>query len=199
MSNVISLSNFTKATFDKNRLVLQDSVTLDEWKELGQNLKQVEGSVQFWIGDWARFGEKMGFTGKYTDSKVYDELEKITGLNRETLKEYRSVAERTSQVRTCDLDYSHHRAVASLPEDKQRLYLDRAKDEGLSVKALRGEINKYEVPEVAPEPKDEKREAMLSAQRIGEKMEMETVVKELLSKINALPKLYRLKIKQGIK
>lgn len=194
---VISLSNFTKATFDKNRLILQDSVTLDEWKELGHSLKQVEGSVQFWLGDWARFGEKKGFAGKYTDSKIYDLLQEITGLDRETLRQYKSVAESTSCTRVHDLSYSHHRAVAPLSEEKQKEYLTKVITEKLSVKALRDEINKNE--REGQEPEDPRHEAMLAAHAVGEKMDMERQVKELLARINSMPKLYRMKIKQGIK
>jgi hypothetical protein len=75
----MQIIKFQKALFEKNKLTINDTITIDEWKELGQSLKQVEGSVQFWIGDWARYGDKRGFTGKYTDSKVYDELEELTG------------------------------------------------------------------------------------------------------------------------
>ena len=39
-----------------------------------------------------------------TDSKVYDELEEITGLNRQTLKNYKSVAEKTEEVRNNTVD-----------------------------------------------------------------------------------------------
>ena len=68
----MQLMQFKKALFEKNKLSISENITLDEWKELGRQLHYVEGSVQFWIGDWARFGEKKGFTGKYTDPKVYD-------------------------------------------------------------------------------------------------------------------------------
>jgi N6-adenosine-specific RNA methylase IME4 len=143
----MNLVSFKKATFEKNKLTLNDSISIDEWKELGSQLKQVEGSVQFWIGDWARFGDKKGFTGKYTDSKVYDELEEITGLERKTLKEYKSVAENTSEARQSsaradDISYSHYREVAKLSPEKQTEFLNKASDEKLSVRELRNEINR---------------------------------------------------------
>lgn len=138
----MELIQYRKATFEKNKLTISDTITVDEWKLLGTSLKQVEGSVQFWIGDWARFGDKKGFTGKYTDSKVYDELEEITGLDRETLKQYKSVAEKTSCTRVHDLGFSHHREVASLPPDKQQTFLNKVIKEKLSVRDLREEIRK---------------------------------------------------------
>jgi DNA modification methylase len=134
-----------KAKFEKNALVIDDSVSLSEWKELGQNLKQIEGCVQFWIGDWARFGDKKGFTGKYTDPKVYDELEEITGLDRKTVKQYKRVAENTSSNRLDDLSFTHHIEVAKLSPEKQEAFLKKASEEKLSVRDLRNEIKKAEI------------------------------------------------------
>lgn len=139
----MDIIKFNKAVFEKNKLTIHESITVDEWKELGQSLKQVEGSVQFWIGDWARFGDKKGFTGKYVDSKVYDELEEITGLDHGTLKNYKSVSERVeSSLRNDDLSFNHHVEVAKLTPEKQEEFLHRASEEKLSVRDLRDEIRK---------------------------------------------------------
>ena len=141
----MEIIKYNKARFEKNKLTIYEDITIDEWKELGQGLRQVEGSVQFWIGDWARYGDKRGFTGKYTDPKVYDELENITGLNRGTIQNYKSVAERTSSLRSEDLTFNHHKEVASLPPEKQEIFLNKAVEENLSVRALREEIRRDKV------------------------------------------------------
>jgi len=142
----LSIIKYDKARFEKNSLVIYDSITLDEWKELGQSLKQVEGCVQFWIGDWARYGDKRGFTGKYTDPKVYDELEEITGLEHQTLKNYKTIAENVpTSVRLPELSFSHHSEVAKLTTERQSAFLQRAVDEKLSVRDLREEIRKADV------------------------------------------------------
>jgi len=74
-------------------------------------MQQVEGSVQFWINDWYEFGVKKGFT----KSKVYDELEEITGLSRKTLKNIKVVSENVpTSGRLKDLSFSHHVEVAKL-------------------------------------------------------------------------------------
>lgn len=138
----MELVNFRKAKFQKNKLILDETLSIDEWKELGSQLKRVEGSVQFWIGDWARFGDKKGFSGKYTDSKVYDELEEITGLSRGTIKNIKSVAESTSSFRHDDLSFTHHQEVAKLSPEKQKEFLNKASDEKLSVRQLSYEIKK---------------------------------------------------------
>jgi N6-adenosine-specific RNA methylase IME4 len=142
----MEIVKFNKALFEKNKLTIHDSITIDEWKQLGQSLKQVEGSVQFWIGDWARFGDKKGFTGKYVDSKVYDELEEITGLERQTIQQYKSVAGKLdTNLRSPNLSFNHHREVAKLAPEKQETFLKKASEEKLSVRDLREEIRKDDV------------------------------------------------------
>jgi N6-adenosine-specific RNA methylase IME4 len=139
----MSIIKHQRAVFEKNKLLISNSITIDEWKELGQALRQVEGSVQFWIGDWARFGDKKGFTGKLVDTKVYDELEEITGLDRGTLQNYKSVAERVEpSLRNESLSFNHHVEVAKLPPEKQEQFLSNASEEKLSVRDLRAEIRK---------------------------------------------------------
>ena len=46
------------------------------------------------------------------------ELEEITGLDRRTIQDYKTVSDRTA-VRHADLGFSHHREVAKLPPEKQ--------------------------------------------------------------------------------
>ena len=75
------------------------------------------------------------------DSKVYDELEEITGIDRRTIQDYKTVADRIpSAVRHADLSFSQHREVAKLPEAKQSEFLTRASEQKLSVRELREEI-----------------------------------------------------------
>jgi len=142
----MELVKWSKARFENSSLVIDNSVTNEEWKQLGQGLRQIEGCVQFWIGDWARFGDKKGFTGKYTDTKVYDELEEITGLNHQTLKDYKYISDNVpSSLRNDDLSFNHHREVAKLTPDKQTEFLNRASEEQLSVRDLREEIRRSEI------------------------------------------------------
>ena len=147
----MEIVRFNKVIFEKNKLTIHEDITIDEWKELGQGLRQIEGSVQFWIGDWARFGEKRGFTGKYTDPKVYDELEEITGLSRRTIQEYKQVSDKTSTVRTVDLSFNHHKEVASLPPEKQEKFLQLASENNLSVRELREKIRRDGIKESHPD------------------------------------------------
>lgn len=139
----MELIQYNKCTFEKTALTLADDLTPGEWKQIGAGLKQIEGSIQFWIGDWARYGEKKGF---YTDSKVYDELEEITGLERKTLRNYTNIAGNVqSSRRRDDVGFSHHAEVAKLPPEKQEIFLTKAANEKLSVRELREEIRRDEI------------------------------------------------------
>jgi N6-adenosine-specific RNA methylase IME4 len=141
----MELVKWEKAKFEKNSLILNDNITIEEWKELGGQLKKIEGCVQFWIGDWARFGDKKGFTEKYTDSKVYDELEEITGLERKAIQNIKSITDNIdSSRRREDLSFSHHAEVAKLNPEKQTEFLQKASEEKLSVRELRNLIKQEE-------------------------------------------------------
>lgn len=138
----------THAKFELNKLVIDENISIDDWKSLGRSLKQVEGSVQFWIGDWARFGEKQGFTGKYVAPAVYDELEEITGYSRKTLKTFKSIADRTADLREStpigdDVPYNHFKEIAPLPLKEQKEFLQKASDENLTAQELREEIQQF--------------------------------------------------------
>lgn len=147
----VDIIKFEKARFEKNKLSISDNITIEEWKDLGQCLKQVEGSVQFWIGDWARFGDKKGFTGKLLDRAVYNELEELTGLDRGTLKNYKSIADNVKpSLRNDSLSFNHHVEVAKLPEEQQIEFLQKAADEKMSVRELRQEIRESQHSDKKP-------------------------------------------------
>lgn len=194
----MSLITFNKAQFERNKLTIQESITKDEWVELGQSLRQVDNSVQLWIGDWARFGDKQGFAGKNTDSKVYDELESVTGLERKTIQNYKVISEKTAAIRESyprgeELTFTHFREVAFLPEDQQVEFLDMASEGKLSSRELRKEIKKI-IPKL-----EKKAEPEETAQVIEMPTDLDVRIGELLFEINQMPWKYRAKIKQNIK
>lgn len=85
--------------------------------------------------------------------------------------------------------------IASIPEEVFEEHIAEAKAEvDTAVKKLTvtGALK-------LAEGIDPKREAMQSAQRIGEKLEREAIVKKYVDEINALPKFCRMQIKERIK
>jgi N6-adenosine-specific RNA methylase IME4 len=136
MGELAKIESFCE--LNKTNLTFKRDVSKDEWMSVFQALKQVEGCVQFWIGDCLAYRQqKWG---------MYDDVAEETGTEIETLRRYKQVSERIeSGTRVPDLSWTHHREVASLPPDKQELFLNKAVEENLSVRALREEIRRDKV------------------------------------------------------
>lgn len=116
-------------------LTFKRDVSKEEWMDVFKALKQVEGCVQFWIGDCLAYRQqKWG---------MYDDIAEETGYDRDALRHYKRVAENVeSGLRNPQLGWSHHNEVASLPPEKQELFLNMAVEDKLSVRDLRNEIKK---------------------------------------------------------
>ncbi len=124
--------------FTRTSLIISESTTEAEWKAIGETLRTMQGAVQFWIGDWLRFGEGK----KYIGSDKYDEAEEQTGLKRGTLKVYASVAKNVpSLMRINQLSFQHHQLVAHCSEKKQKQWLEKAVDEAMTVRKLRAAMS----------------------------------------------------------
>jgi N6-adenosine-specific RNA methylase IME4 len=92
-------------------------MTFEEWVACGVVLSQVEGAVQWWIGDWWNSREPYG-------DRVQDVRENLS-LQHQTVRLYGSVAERVLK-RFNTLTFHHHMVVAHLPPATQRQWLERA-------------------------------------------------------------------------
>lgn len=120
---------------DKTNLKFKREVSLDEWKLVFGSLKKIEGCVQFWIGDALA----------YRDQRwgMYDDVVEETGYSKQAIADIKYVSEKVKpSSRNEDLTFTHHKAVASLPPEKQEIFLQKAVDEKLSVRDLREEIKK---------------------------------------------------------
>lgn len=105
-----------------------------EWLMVGKRLGGISRCNQWWLGDWVRYGaEKWG--------EKYTQAAKITGYDPRSLANmaYIAAAFKSSRRRD-DLTWSHHVAVAALPEADQEAWLDRSVSEGFSVADLRTEL-----------------------------------------------------------
>lgn len=105
-----------------------------EWLVIGKRLGGISRCSQWWLGDWVRYGaEKWG--------EKYTQAAKITGYDPRSLANMASIAAAfDSSRRRDDLTWSHHVAVAALPEEEQEAWLSRAAAESLSVADLRTEL-----------------------------------------------------------
>lgn len=148
MEQLATLDSYCE--LNKTSLVFKRDVTQDEWKHVFNSLKLIEGCVQFWIGDCLKYREqKWG---------MYDDVAEEIGISKESLRHYKDVAEKIeSGNRLPELTYTHHLQVASLPPEKQELFLKKAVEEKLTVRELRKEIQQDKFAELQrdiPLPQD---------------------------------------------
>jgi hypothetical protein len=97
-------------------------------------VKEADWALKFAIGDAIIQGEAL------FKAEAFQAFERF-GLSEETMKECARVSERVApSVRRTRISWSHHRAVAHQPPDRQRELLKRVADEHLTHNQLREEI-----------------------------------------------------------
>ena len=124
-------------TMTKTGWQLPAGMTIEEWVECGRSLEKIEGAVQWWLGDWWRYGEH-----EYGERvAALQEGGPLEGMNFGTLRNYAWVAGAIETSRRRDVvSFGHHQAVASLTVARQDKWLDRAERDELSVNKLRAAI-----------------------------------------------------------
>lgn len=122
-------------TWTRVGLQLSDSMTFEEWETVGSTLRDMERSVQWWIGDWVRFGERKW-------GEKYAQAIEVTGKDYGTIRNATYVAERFDLSRRRDnLTFAHHQEVAPLAPSVQDALLDRAEAGDWSRERLRREVS----------------------------------------------------------
>ena len=48
----------SKVEITTTSLILDDSLSFDEWSKIGHSLQKANRAIHWWIGDWLRFGER---------------------------------------------------------------------------------------------------------------------------------------------
>jgi hypothetical protein len=121
----------------RTALLLPENLSIDTWKQIGEQIHIISDASAWWIGDWLRFGRD-----KYPDR--YKRAIGETSLEYQTLRNYAWVAGRFDVSRRRDaLSFQHHLEVAALPEDEQDLWLERAERSGWSRNDLRAQLRCY--------------------------------------------------------
>lgn len=112
------------------------AISLSQWVADGQRLGAIGRGVNWWLGDWLRFGNiKFG--------ERYVRASRITGYDVQTLMNMVYVASRFEAERRRErLSWSHHAELAALEPDDQEQWLTRAEEQRLSVRDLRGELRR---------------------------------------------------------
>ena len=135
-----------KCEIKKTGLLFKDSLTFDEWGNVGKLLNQIEGATQWWIGDWLNYGN-------FKWGEKYKEAIEKTEFNYGYTRNLKSVSNAIELSRRRDkLTWAHHQEIASFDLAEQDYWLDKAEKEGWIVKELRRQIreSKIEKPQAFP-------------------------------------------------
>jgi len=136
---VISLS-LPKCQITPRGLIFDNSITFEEWEQIGTFLHYLNDSIQFFLGDWANFGEK-------AFSEMYAQALDIKNISYGTFANYKYVASRIDISRRREkLSFGIHQEVAPLEPQQQDEVLDLAERENLSVKEVRKLIKELKTP-----------------------------------------------------
>lgn len=115
-------------------LRLPPAMPLDEWQSIGSRISGAADSSAWWLGDWLIYGRTA-----YPDR--YRTAVEETLLDYQTLRNYAWVARRyVPRRRRPTLSFQHHAELASLPEDEQEFWMDRAERLSWSKNFLRSRV-----------------------------------------------------------
>ncbi|MGH3897822.1 MAG: LmbU family transcriptional regulator [Pseudonocardiaceae bacterium] len=125
-------------------LRLPKEMTFESWRRVGEQISLIADSSAWWMADWLLYGEKL-FPDRYKRA-IED-----TALDYQTLRNYAWVARKFSfSRRRKALSLQHHAEVASLPEEEQDTWLERAERLSWSRNKLRSAIRASRSREVGP-------------------------------------------------
>jgi hypothetical protein len=122
-------------------LKINGDVTYENWETVGALLLRLEGAIQLLIGDWLVQAERQW-------GQTYEAIAEQTGYAVKSLYQYKWVAENVPfSMRIETLTFTHYTVVAGIDDDSRKMtLLEKAADEGWSVKRLRDEINPPTLP-----------------------------------------------------
>jgi hypothetical protein len=127
-----------KCQFTELGLLIDDSVTEEEFIRLGEFLQHINKGIMFNLGDWCVFGEfKDEFAMTPALGAVRESYEDSTIKNAMWVCHKIPLSRRREE-----LSFGHHQVVAPLPPEEQDYWLERAVKERLSVMKLRELVRK---------------------------------------------------------
>lgn len=122
-------------TLTPTGLDIPDDVTESALQEIGVILKHLESSIQWHIGDWAKYLSKRF-------GRSYEDIAQEFGYTVETLWSYASVCDAIGTlIRNQGVSFSHHRLVTKMKPREQRKWLELAAKNGWKVSEMREAIS----------------------------------------------------------
>lgn len=135
-SETIGLFSYPECTFTTTGLLIPEGMPFERWQSLGVELRRAAKGIQFWIGDWIRYGE-------HSYGEKYSQALEATGREAQTLMNYVYVADKVDISRRREnVDFTSHAEVASLPPEEQNRILEKAEKEELTVQEVRTEAHR---------------------------------------------------------
>jgi len=117
--------------------MMHGQLSLRDWLGYGRRLGTIGRSVNWWIGDWLRYGNT-----RYGER--YARASRATGYDSQSLMNMVYVASRFAPQRRRDsLSWSHHSELAALDEPEQERWLALAATHRMSVHSLRLELRAW--------------------------------------------------------
>lgn len=149
------ISSLKKAGFElkPTGLVIHGEPIIEDWIEAGIKLKLMNKTVQWWLGDWLNYGERIY-------GEMYSQALEATDYEYDTLRKFLWVA-REIEIgrRHPNLSWSHHRQVVPLESEKQDYWLKTAEAAGWTRYQFRialREAGEIESKKTASETEDER-------------------------------------------
>lgn len=142
-------------TLKPNGLEVDGIPSFEDWMRCGDFIRNAQGAVHFWIGDWLNYGERVY-------GEVYAQAMDETHYKYQTLANDKWVSKSIPPSRRREtLTWSHHAEVADLMPEDQDILLTRAVEEKLDSKQFRQLARQYKLKMEVPEMRNLPRETPL--------------------------------------
>lgn len=128
-----ALPEFPDYQYEEGHLILRENLPPERFQEIVAKLFYMRRNIDWLIGDAIVYAERT------YGEEAYQYLPDFTeaGFGLEQIKQCAWVASKVDpSTRVPSLSFTHHRAVAALPEPEQTEWLKRAAAEGMSSRAL---------------------------------------------------------------
>lgn len=121
----------------RTSLTLPTDMPIGEWQRVGSQIFAMSDSSTWWLGDWLVYGQTY-FPNRY--QRAVEE----TGFDHQTLRNYAWVARQFAMGRRRSaLSFQHHAELASLGDEEQERWMDRAVRLRWSRSELRRELRAH--------------------------------------------------------
>jgi hypothetical protein len=136
------LQQYGRFQFSRVGLIVPEDMTDEEYTNIGAILLEMQGAIQWWIGDWARLAQRQNKWGT-----IYDDIVEQTGFENKTIRNWRAVAEAYPDLslRKDKLTFSHHVLVYTR-EDRNELLEHAVENNLTTVSKFRSFLKQLDKP-----------------------------------------------------